>query len=226
MLAYYAERMSSVELNNTFYRMPKTSVLESWAEQVPDGFRFSIKASRRITHFKRLKECDEVVEFLLRGVAHLGDRLGVILFQLPPNLACDLDRFDAFCELLPDGTRAAFEFRHPSWRDDAVHERLRARKFALVAVDSEDSEADCLATAPFGYLRLRRPDYDAAALTDWALRISEQGWDEAFVFFKHEDEGAGPRMAAEFRAATERLADLRRPARARRPAATDEQETG
>lgn len=226
MLAWYAERLSAVELNNTFYRMPKSSVLESWAGQVPEHFRFAIKASRRITHFQRLVECDEVVDFLLRGVAHLGERLGVILFQLPPNLKCDLERLDAFCELLPEGTRAAFEFRHPSWMDEAVFERLRARGFALVAVDGEDAEAQLVRTAPLGYLRLRRPDYDAAALTDWALRIADQGWDEAFVFFKHEDEGAGPRMAAEFVAAAERLAELRRPARVRPSATAPERETG
>jgi uncharacterized protein YecE (DUF72 family) len=220
MLSYYAEQLSAVEINNTFYRMPKTSVLESWAAQVPDGFRFSVKASRRITHFKRLKEADEVTDYLLRGVSVLGDRLGVLLFQLPPNLKCDLERFDAFLELLPEGTPAAFEFRHASWLDEPVFDRLRARQFALVGVDAEDSpEATLLDTAPFGYLRLRRPDYDSAALTDWALRIAESGWERAFVFFKHEDDGAGPRMAQEFLTCAERVATHKRPLRVRRPAA-------
>jgi uncharacterized protein YecE (DUF72 family) len=218
MLAYYAERLPSVELNNTFYRMPKTEVLESWAAQVPDEFRFSIKASRRITHFQRLKEAGEVTDYLLRGVAHLGDRLGTLLFQLPPNLKCDLPRVDEFVDLLPAGTRAAFEFRHPSRFDENIFDRLRARDFALVAVDAEEgaTPVELIRTAPFGYLRLRRPDYDEAALTDWAVRIRDQGWDEAFVFFKHEDDGGGPRMAADFVAATQRLSQLRQPAKVRR----------
>ncbi len=233
MLSYYAERLSAVELNNTFYRMPKTSVVESWSEQVPEHFRFSIKASRRITHFKRLKDAEEVTDYLLRGVQSLGSRLGVLLFQLPPNLQCDLTRLDSFLELLPEGTRAAFEFRHPSWFDEAVFERLRARNFAVVGVDAAEGEDAVLVhTAPYGYLRLRRSDYDRAALTDWALRIDALGWREAFVFFKHEDAGAGPRLAAEFVAATEQLQEqrgpvrVRRPVRTRRPAAESEGEAG
>ena len=219
MLSYYAERLSSVEINNTFYRMPKTSVVENWAQQVPEGFKFSIKASRRITHFKRLKEADEVTEFLLKGVEALGERLGVLLFQLPPNLKCDVPRLEAFCELLPEGTPAAFEFRHESWFDDAVYDCLRARSFAVVAADADgEDEPELVRTAPFGYLRLRRPGYDAAALNDWALRIADQEWDDVFVFFKHEDEGAGPRMAAEFQAAVVRIAEQRRPVRVRRAA--------
>ncbi len=199
MLAFYAERLSAVEINNTFYRMPKKSVLENWAKQVPDGFRFSIKSSRRITHFKRLKDTSEELGFLLGNVEVLGDLLGVLLFQLPPNLKCDVERLDAFFELLPDGLPAAFEFRHESWRDDGVYERLRARNFALVSVDAEDADPpELVSTANWGYLRLRRPGYDRAALADWALEISKCGWDETFVFFKHEDEGAGPRMAADF----------------------------
>ncbi len=164
----------------------------------------------------------------MRGVAHLGDRLGTLLFQLPPNLKCDLPRFDSFLELLPAGTRAAFEFRHPSWFDENVFDRLRARDFAVVAVDTDvdESPSELIRTAPFGYLRPRRPDYDEAALTDWALRIHDAGWDEAFVFFKHEDAGAGPRLADDFVAATERLQDLRRPAKVRRKAAVAKETTG
>ena len=216
MLAYYAERLPAVEINNTFYRMPKTSVLETWRDSVPDGFRFAIKASRRITHFKRLKHTDEELAFLLGNCEVLGDRLGVILVQLPPNLPADLERLERFLELLPDGTRAAFEFRHPSWDEPDVLERLRARGCALVQVDAEDQEApELLATAPFGYLRLRRPGYARADLASWAQRIAQQPWQEAFVFFKHEDEGAGPRLAAEFLAAAERAAVRKGP---RRPA--------
>jgi uncharacterized protein YecE (DUF72 family) len=199
MLGFYGERLPTVEINNTFYRLPQLSVLESWASQVPESFRFVIKASRRITHIKRLKEVGDETAYLLRTVASLGDKLGALLFQLPPNLQCDLGRLDAFLELLPPGTRAAFEFRHPSWRDAAVRERLRAHDFALVVVDDEEQEAtEIEPTARWGYLRLRRPVYAATELRCWADRIQAQDWTEAFAFFKHEDAGAGPRMAAEF----------------------------
>jgi uncharacterized protein YecE (DUF72 family) len=230
MLAFYADRLSAVEINNTFYRMPKKSVLEGWAEQVGDDFRFSIKASRRITHFKRLKDTGEELGFLLGNLEALGDRLGVVLFQLPPNLPCDLPRLEAFLGLLPEELRAAFEFRHESWQRDAVAEKLRARNMAMVVVDSDDDErAYPPATADWGYLRLRRPGYDRAALTDWALEISRNGWQDCFVFFKHEDDGAGPRMAAEFLEVAGEVAKKtrapRKAATARRPA-REEREAG
>jgi uncharacterized protein YecE (DUF72 family) len=202
MLSYYGERLGAVEINNTFYRLPKASVLESWASQVPDTFRFSIKASRRITHFTRLKEeARDPTEYLLSTVTSLGERLGVILFQLPPNLKKDVARLEGFLEMLPEGTSAAFEFRHETWKDDDVHEALRARGMALVCADTDDSAEDepLVSTAPWGYLRLRRPDYTDADLERWAEQIADLGWERAFVFFKHEDEGAGPRLAARFR---------------------------
>ena len=202
MLAYYAERLNAVEINNTFYRLPKASVLESWASQVPDGFRFSIKASRRITHFTRLKaESREPTEYLLSTIATLGEKLGVLLFQLPPNLKKDTDRLAGFLEILPEGTPAAFEFRHESWQDDDVHDLLRSRGMPLVCADTDDGDDDepIVSTGSWGYLRLRRPDYDDADLERWWVRLGEAGWERAFVFFKHEDEGAGPRMAATFR---------------------------
>jgi uncharacterized protein YecE (DUF72 family) len=209
--------------------MTKKSVLESWAAQVPDDFRFSIKASRRITHFKRLKETGDETGYLLEVTRVLGVRLGVVLFQLPPNLASDLDRLDAFLALLPDGLPAAFEFRHASWNDDAVYDRLRARNFAVVAVDGAggeneedagrgegDARPELVETADWGYLRLRRPDYDRAALARWATEIAARRGERAFVFFKHEDEGAGPRMAAEFLAVASETNQPRK-ARAARP---------
>lgn len=201
MLAYYGERLNGVEINNTFYRLPKSSVLESWAEQVPDGFRFSIKASRRITHFTRLKdEARDPTEYLLSTVETLGPKLGVILFQLPPNFKKDAERLRAFLEVLPDGTPAAFEFRHESWMDDEVVSILSERDMPVVCADTDDDEEDepIVSTAPWGYLRLRRPGYDDDDLTRWAERVRETGWERAFVFFKHEDEGAGPRMAGRF----------------------------
>jgi uncharacterized protein YecE (DUF72 family) len=214
MLAFYAGRLPAVEINNTFYRLPRASVLESWAAQVPEEFRFALKASRRITHQKRLRDAGEETGYLLRTAAALGPRLGVLLFQLPPNLGLDLERLDRFLELLPAGTRAAFEFRHPAWADAAVAERLRARDLAWVAVEGEEPVAECgPATAGIGYLRLRRPGYTRAELAAWAARIAAQPWREAFVFFKHEDAGAGPRLAEEFLALADRAA-VRKPPKA------------
>jgi len=199
MLAYYAERLPAVEINNTFYRLPRAQVLETWSDQVPEDFRFSIKASRRITHFKRLRGADDETGYLLSTLETLGSRLGAVLFQLPPNLKCDVDRLASFLGLLAKGTRAAFEFRHESWHDDAVHGLLRERNFALCQSDSDDAPLEQVtSTADWGYLRLRRPGYTAGGLADWAGRVRETGWNEAFVFFKHEDEGAGPKMATEF----------------------------
>lgn len=201
MLSYYGERLGAVEINNTFYRLPKTSVLESWAEQVPDGFRFSIKASRKITHFARLKAASqEATEYLLSTLGSLGDRMGVLLFQLPPNFKKDIERFSGFLGMLPEGTPAAWEFRHDSWYDDEVYDLLRDRGMALVCADTEESGDDepIVPTAPRGYLRLRRPTYDDGDLERWARRVAAPEWERAFIFFKHEDEGAGHKMAGRF----------------------------
>ncbi len=199
MLGYYAERLGAVEINNTFYRMPSRSVLESWADQVPPSFRFSIKASRKITHFKRLKDTADETAYLIETLGALGDRLGVVLFQLPPNFRCDLERLEAFADLLPATVPAAFEFRHQSWRDEAVHDVLRSRGLALCHADTdEDDDEEPVSTADWGYLRLRRAEYADADLRRWVDRIRAPGWERAFVFFKHEDAGAGPRMAGRF----------------------------
>ena len=205
MLRHYGERLGAVEINNTFYRLPRVSVLDGWAEQVPDTFRFSIKASRKITHFKRLKpESKEETDYLIETVQTLGPLLGVVLFQLPPNLKKDTERLAAFLEFLPNGAPAAFEFRHDSWKDDEVYDLLRSRGAAWVCADIEDGEDDdaadepVVSTADWGYLRLRRPSYDDADLERWVGTVADQGWERAFVFFKHEDEGAGPRMASRF----------------------------
>ena len=229
MLAWYAGRLPAVEINNTFYRLPKRGVLESWAAQVPETFRFAVKASQRITHQKRLKDAGDETRYLLDVTQALGARLGVILFQLPPNLKLDLDRLDRFLEVLPEQARAAFEFRHPSWLDPAVLERLRARAFAWVVNDDTEAEpADFLVTAPWAYLRLRREAYPREALAAWAARIRARELDEAFVFFKHEDAGAGPKLAAEFCEIAERAALRRgpRPAAATPDAAEREREAG
>lgn len=199
MLAYYATKLPAVEINNTFYRLPREHVVESWAEQVPKDFRFSVKASRRITHVKRLKNAAEETDYLLRTIGALKERLGVVLFQLPPNLSKDLFRLHAFLDVLPLGTRAAFEFRHPSWFDEDVYAALRKENCPLCIADTEDNEdTQIVSTADWGYLRLRKPGYRKPQLEKWGARIAAQGWTEAFVFFKHEDAGAGPKMAARF----------------------------
>jgi len=198
MLAYYAERLPTVEINNTFYRMPRESVLEAWAEKTPAAFRFALKAPQRITHQLRLKEAGEATGFFFRVAESLGGKLGPALFQLPPYMRQDLPLLEAFLGGLPKGRRVAFEFRHASWFDDAVYAALKAHDIALCINDTEDDErsAPLVATAGWGYLRLRRPDYPDVALKNWAARIGKQPWSDAFVFFKHEDEGAAPRLAA------------------------------
>lgn len=199
MLPYYAERLKAVELNNTFYRLPKREMVESWKNQVPDNFRFSVKASQRITHFKRLKEAEEATRYMLDTVMALEDHLGVVLFQLPPNMKKDLERLDTFLKILPAELPAAFEFRHPSWFDDEIVELLKHDNRALCVSDTDDLPANHIdRTADWGYLRLRRVNYSKANLLDWIERIKLQNWRDTYVFFKHEDEGTGPKLAAEF----------------------------
>jgi uncharacterized protein YecE (DUF72 family) len=202
MLAYYAERLPAVEINNTFYRMPAAKRLVNWAAQVPADFRFVLKASQRITHQKRLLGAARPLASFLRAAAKLGDRLGPLLFQLPPNFKLDLPRLEAFLQLLPPDRQAAFEFRHSSWFTDGTYRALAARNAALCIADADDLSTPFEATAGWGYLRLRRTDYDARAVHTWAEHIRAQGaWGEAWVFFKHEDKGRGPRLAAALRRA-------------------------
>jgi uncharacterized protein YecE (DUF72 family) len=201
MLEYYGTQLPAVEINNTFYRMPKQEVFENWAAQVPETFRFAVKASRRITHFKRLNDTDEVLDYLLTGAAVLGDRLGVLLFQLPPHFKVDVERLKAFLASLPRDVRAAFEFRHDSWRDEEVLDALRDHGAALVIADTDDEDADIISTTSWGYLRLRKSDYTDKQVAAWTKKVEAQAWDDAFVFFKHEDAGIGPLMAKRFLAA-------------------------
>jgi uncharacterized protein YecE (DUF72 family) len=199
MLSYYASRLPAVELNNTFYRMPQRSMIESWRSQVPENFRFSVKAAQRITHFKRLKDAADETKYMLETVSALEDRLGVVLFQLPPNMKKDLERLESFLRELPTGTPTAFEFRHPTWFDDDVIELLRSQNRALCVSDTDDLPSNHIdKTADWGYLRLRRVHYSAADLEEWTKRIRAQEWKTAYVFFKHEDEGTGPKLAAQF----------------------------
>jgi uncharacterized protein YecE (DUF72 family) len=220
MLSYYAARLPAVEINNTFYRMPKREVVEAWAGQVPQGFRFAIKVSQRITHRKRLKEVEEELDYLLGQLEPLGERLGLLLVQLPPNAKKNVERLERFLDHLAGRARAAFEFRHESWGDGEVLDCLRARGAAWVASESTDAEAALHETAPFGYLRLRREDYTTPDLTAWVDRLRALPWEEAYIFFKHEV--AGPALADEFNA----LAGHRRAVRARAKDATGAREVG
>jgi uncharacterized protein YecE (DUF72 family) len=200
MLRYYASQLPSVEINNTFYRLPSRNVLQGWALQVPEGFVFSIKASQRISHHARLKgEARAPLEFLLASTAELGPKLGPILFQLPPNLRCDVSRLRDFLALLPPGRRFVFEFRHASWFAEPAFAALEEAGAALGAIQQEDFEAPLVPTARWGYLRLHRREYNRPALLDWARRLAEQPWDEAYVYFKHDGgRGSGPTAAREF----------------------------
>jgi len=203
MLRYYAGKLSAVEINNTFYRMPRSEMLSKWAEHVPDGFLFALKASQQITHRKRLKEAGDAVAYFFKIAVTLGDRMGPVLFQLPPNFKKDLPRLTEFLAVLPPASRCAFEFRHPSWFEDDVFEALKSRGCALCIAEDEDLATPFVSTAGWGYLRLRRQDYSEEDLRDRAGRLLSQPWSDAFVFFKHEEEGTGPRLAAQFLALRE-----------------------
>ena len=191
MLGYYSSKFPAVEINNTFYRLPKEGVLQSWAAQVPEPFTFAIKASQRITHFARLKpECASAVEFLLKNTSSLASRLGPILFQLSPNLKKDTDRLRSFIDTLPSDRRYTIEFRHESWFEDDVFAALRERDIPLCITEQPEFAAPVVSTASWGYVRLHRFDYDGPMLAEWAAKLAAQPWSEAYVFFKH-DEGIG-----------------------------------
>ena len=190
-LGYYASRYPTVEINNTFYRLPRENVLREWAAQVPEQFTFAIKASMRITHYARLKADAAVpLDVLLRNTAAMADRMGPILFQLPPNMEKDLQRLKGFLGLLPPGRRFTVEFRHESWFDEDVFAALREHDVALCVAEQEDFKCPLQTTASWGYLRLHRLDYDEAALGEWARCLADQPWTETYVYFKH-DEGVG-----------------------------------
>jgi uncharacterized protein YecE (DUF72 family) len=199
MLSYYSRRLPAVEINNTFYRLPQPSMIENWKAQVPAQFRFSIKATQRITHIKRLNNVADETKYLLETAAGLEERLGVVLFQLPPNMKKDAGRLKPFLELLPADTSTAFEFRHETWFDEETFGLLREKDCALVVSDTDEKPlTEIISTASWGYLRLRRTAYEESDLTEWLKRVKDQKWKDAFVFFKHEDEGVGPKLAAQF----------------------------
>ena len=199
MLSFYSRRLPAVEINNTFYRLPQASMIENWKEQVPASFRFSIKATQKITHIKRLNNVAEETKYLIETAALLKERLGVVLFQLPPNMKNDFGRLRHFLDSIGTACRAAFEFRNESWFDDETFGLLKDRDCALVVSDTDEKPlSEIINTATWGYLRLRRTNYDDTQLAEWMKRVNDQKWKDAFVFFKHEDEGVGPKLAAKF----------------------------
>jgi uncharacterized protein YecE (DUF72 family) len=197
MLPYYAERFSTVEINYTFYRMPSEKIVSGWSVATPADFRLTLKAPKRITHDARLRNCGETVRQFLDVAATLGPKLGALLFQLPPNLKQDVGLFDSFLEILPQGAPAAFEFRHTSWFNDEIFERLSNRNLALCVSDSEKLSAPVEVTADYAYFRLRDEGYTPADVVGWAHVIRERTSKcrDVWVYFKHEDEGKGPEFA-------------------------------
>lgn len=198
MLHYYSHRLNAVEINSTFYRMPNRELLKRWSQEVPDNFIFALKAPRMITHFKRLKNAEEETEHFLAVTAELGTKLGPILFQLPPTLPFDFSRAERFLGILPP-IPAVFEAGHSSWLNPEFLDLLHRKNFALCTSDRERGRApDIVRTATWGYLRLRLGDYSESELTAWRRTIFHSEWETAYVFFKHEAEGTGPKMAMNF----------------------------
>jgi uncharacterized protein YecE (DUF72 family) len=197
MLPYYAERFRTVELNNTFYRMPTGKTISGWDQDTPAGFVFALKVPRRITHISRLRDVADPFRFLLDTVGALGMKLGPLLLQLPPNFRKDTGRLDDCLALVPAGVRLAVEFRHASWLDDEVYGLLRARNAALCVADTEEGTTPIVVTADFGYLRLRDRVYEPDELAAWARTARRAEWRDAFVYFKHEEAGTGPVLARE-----------------------------
>jgi len=198
MLRYYVTQFDTVEINNTFYRMPDEGMLSGWRDDTPAQFTFALKAPRRISHIKRLRDCEpDVVEFVRRAGA-LGDKCGPLLVQLPPFMKLDVALLDAFLASVPAGPRYAFEFRHESWLTDTVYECLRKHATMLCIAETDDLQVPLVPTADVGYVRLRELDYDDARLGQWAQRIASQPWSRAYVYFKHEDEALGPKFARRF----------------------------
>ena len=197
MLPYYAQQLETVEINYTFYRLPTERLLAGWSEVTPPGFVFTLKAPRRITHEARLRRCEEVTGAFCEAAASLGAKLGALLFQLPPSFRKDLAVLDDFLATLPPGARAAFEFRHPSWHDDAVFERLSEAGQALCVADSERLSTPVTVTARHAYFRLRDEGYTDADVVRWPETITRAttGCGDVFIYFKHEESGKGAALA-------------------------------
>jgi uncharacterized protein YecE (DUF72 family) len=197
MLPFYSERFNTTEINYTFHRIPAPKTIENWCKLTPETFRFGLKAPQKITHFARLRDCGDTVDYFYDVVSGLASRLGPILFQLPPNLKKDIALLERFTECLPASLRAAFEFRDSSWFDEEVFSILRRRNACLCIADSEKLATPFEPTADWGYLRLRREDYQVSDVARWAETVQAQApnWSDAFLYFKHEESGTGPKLA-------------------------------
>src|SRR5450432_610382 len=198
MLPFYAARLTTTEINYTFRRIPSPTTIENWKKLTPENFRFALKAPQKITHFAKLRDCQDTLAYFFRIISQLGDRLGPVLFQLPPNFKKDADVLGSFLRELP-AMRAAFEFRHESWLDEDIFALLRERNVALCLADTEKLAAPTVVTADYGYLRLRREDYTVDDVERWAdfVRQNKANWRDAFVYFKHEEAGIGPKLAGQ-----------------------------
>lgn len=198
MLSFYAERLFTTEINYTFHRIPSAKTIDGWYKGTPERFKFSLKAPQKVTHFAKLRNCGDTLRYFWQVVTDLEAKLGAVLFQLPPTLKKDVELLHAFLNDLPPTMRAAFEFRHESWLDDETFALLRARNAALCLAESEKLSTPAVATADFGYLRLRREDYQESDIARWAEVIrANNSWSEVFVYFKHEESGVGPRFAGQ-----------------------------
>ncbi len=202
MLGYYAERLPTTEINYTFHRIPSAKTIEGWWKGTPEHFKFSLKAPQKVTHFAKLRNCGDTLRYFHQVICDLEKKLGCVLFQLPPNLKKDTELLRAFLQDLPEGMRCAFEFRDASWFADEIYDLLRAKNAALCLAESEKLSTPLVATADYGYLRLRREDYGAADIARWAdaIRAQAAGWSDAFVYFKHEESGIGPKLAQDLSA--------------------------
>ena len=202
MLPFYAERLSTTEVNYTFRRIPSAKTIQEWWEATPEHFKFSLKAPQKVTHFAKLRNCGDTLRYFYQIISDLETKLGVVLFQLPPAFKKDAALLGDFFKEIPPGMRVAFEFRHPSWFDDEVFGLLKNKNIALCVADSETLAVPMVATADYGYLRLRREDYQGVDVAQWAQKIWAQKdtWSDAFVYFKHEESGIGPKLAMQLRA--------------------------
>jgi uncharacterized protein YecE (DUF72 family) len=199
MLPFYAERFSSTEINYTFRRIPSAKTIDGWWKATPERFKFSLKAPQKVTHFTKLQGSGDTLRYFYQVISDLEAKLGPVLFQLPPAFKKDTAILASFLDEIPSGMRAAFEFRHPSWFDDEVFALLKNKNIALCLAESEKLSAPVVATADYGYLRLRREDYQASDVERWAeaVRAQKNTWSDAFVYFKHEESGIGPKLAAQ-----------------------------
>ena len=199
-LEYYAQHLGTVEINYTFYRMPNAKTIAGWDAATPEGFTFVLKAPQRMTHFMRLHNIDDPLRYFCDTVRKLNAKLGAVLFQLPPNFKKDIARLGELLTQFPPDVRAACEFRHASWWSDDVYDLLRSTNTALCIADTEEGTTPLVATANFGYVRLRDEGYSPEGLQEWKQRVQDlgQSWTDAYIFFKHEEKGIGPRLAAEF----------------------------